>query len=219
LALLAAVLLGGAGGEDYDRLFEAHDYGILAERLKRDMAAPSTARSVLAWEQHRLVSGGSIFLDAMYALNLLAARPEGVVAADDAKIRENAVVVGLYTLAAIETDGTKCADVAAPAARRRQFVQILTPVWIELRKLPDEAVASALAQALSEEAALAGTRRPDDYLCRGRTGDIPDIFASGVEERAPRFVEPPVWAEKTQAVRAQLPALLTEFATRLKSDR
>jgi hypothetical protein len=211
----------GAGGGDlagqYDRLFDAHDYGALATQLNHGMEAAPTAPATLAWEQHRLTAGSSVFVGAMYALDLLGVGRTGKDPAADAKIRENAVSVALYTLASIETDGTKCADAAAPTARRRQFVQILTPVWAELRKLPDESVATDLALALSEERERADARPPDDYLCRGRTDDIPDIIAGAAVAEPPRFVQPQIAAAKAAVVRAQLPGLLTEFAARLKS--
>ena len=219
--VLAALVLAGAGGEDpaaqYDRLFASHDYGALAERLKHGMEAAPTALPTLAWEQRRVTAGGSVFVGAMYALDLLAAGQGGKDPAGEARTRESAVVVALYTLAAIETDGTRCADAAAPVARRRQFVQILTPAWAELRKLPDESVAADLALALMQERDRAATRPADDYLCRGRTDDIPDSVAGGAVAVAPRFAAPRESAARAAAIRAQLPGLLTEFAARLKT--
>jgi hypothetical protein len=215
------LLLAAAGGEDldqhYDRLLAAHDYANLAAELKRGSETQALVLPTLAWEQRRVAAGGSIFLGAMYALDLLAAGRDSSDPAADAKTRENAVVVGLYTIAAIETDGTKCADAAAPAARRQQFAQILAPVWAELRKLPDEAVVRDLARALTEERALADARPPDDYLCRGRTADIADALAGGATEQAPRFAGRDAWIPRQVAARSQLPGALTDFAARLKS--
>lgn len=220
LAVLIVVLTAAAGGDTaarYDGLFAAHDYGALATELKHGMEASSTAAETLAWEQRRVAKGSSVFVGAMYAIHLLSSAPGGKDSALDRTIRENAVAAALYTMAAIETDGTKCADASAPTARRQQFVQILTPVWIELRKLPDDAVARGLARALSEEKAIAAARAPDDYLCRGWTGDIPEVFAAGAAERAPRFLAPSAWAPAAASVRTKLPNLLTEFAVRVKS--
>jgi hypothetical protein len=204
-------------GQRYDHLFETHDYGALAAELKQNMTLPQTAIGTLAWEQRHVAIGSSVFIGAMYAIHLLSAAPGSENPAYDRKIRENAVTTALYTMAAIETDGTKCADASAPKARRQQFVQLLTPVWIELRKLPDEAVESALARALGEEKAIAAARAPDDYLCRGRTDDIPNLFTSGVSEESPHFLATPAWSKAAAAIRAKLPELLAEFAVRVKS--
>jgi hypothetical protein len=218
---IAALLLAAAGGEElganYDRLFAAHDYGTLAAALKKGMETSGTALPTLAWEQRRVAAGSSVFVSAQYALDLLAATRGGTDPARDVKTRESAVVLGLYTMAAIETDGMKCADPAAVVARRRQFAVILTPVWAELRKLPDESVAAALTQALVQEQAKAAARPPDDYLCRGRTADIPDVLAEGVAEQAPRFAAAATWAAKVDAARKVLPTLLSGFAAKLKS--
>jgi hypothetical protein len=220
-ALIAALVLGGAGGEApgarYDRLFAAHDYGTLATELKQGVESKDTAPSTLAWEQQRFAAGSSVFVGALYALQLAGAAAETKDAAALAKIRANAATVALYTMAAIETDGVKCAAPAAQAARRRQFVQLLTPVWIELRKLPDDAVAAALGQALGAEKALAPARAPDDYLCRGLTADIPELVAADAKAVAPHFLAPADWTPRAAAVRAKLPALMTEFAVRVKS--
>jgi hypothetical protein len=220
-ALLAAVATMAAGGDElgkrFDHLFAAHDYGTLAAELKKNMELPQTAVGALGWEQRHVAVGSSVFVGAMYAIDLLSTAPGSENPAYDRKIRENAVTTALYTMAAIETDGTKCADAAAPKARRQQFVQLLTPVWIELRKLPDEAVEQSLARALSEEKAIAAARAPDDYLCRGRSGDIPDLFASGISEESPHFLATPVWSRQAAAIRAKLPELLAEFAVRVKS--
>jgi hypothetical protein len=219
--MLAAVALMAAGGDElgqrYDHLFETHDYGTLAAELKHNIEAPDSAVATLAWEQRHVAIGSSVFIGAMYAIDLLSTAPGAKDPKLDRKIRENAVTTALYTMAAIETDGTKCADEAAAKARRQQFVQLLTPVWIELRKLPDDAVEQSLGRALSEEKAIAAARAPDDYLCRGRTDDIPDIFASGVSEASPHFLPAAAWARMAAAVRAKLPDLLAEFAVRLKS--
>ncbi len=220
-ALLAALFLGGAGGEDaaarYDRLFAAHDYGALATELQHGVESQDTAPPTLAWEQQRFAAGSSVFVGAMYALQLAGATTETKDPAALAKIRTSAATVALYTMAAIETDGVKCAEPAAQAARRRQFVQLLTPVWIELRKLPDDAVPAALSQALLAEKALAPVRAPDDYLCRGLTQDIPEIVAGNAKAVAPHFLAPADWTPRAEAVRAKLPALMTEFAVRVKS--
>jgi hypothetical protein len=218
---LAALLLMGAGGEDpaarYDRLFAAHDYGALSTQLKRGVESKDTAPPTLAWEQQRFAAGSSVFVGAVYALQLAGAVADSKDPAAIAKIRGNAATVALYTMAAIETDGVKCAEPAAQAARRRQFVQILTPVWIELRKLSDDAVTEALGRALSAEKALAPVRAPDDYLCRGLTADIPEVVASGAKPLPPHFLAPGDWTPRADAVRAKLPALMTEFAVRVKS--
>ena len=220
-ALVAALFLGGAGGEDvtarYDRLFAAHDYGTLATQLKQGVESKGTAPPTLAWEQQHFAAGSSVFVGAMYALQLAGATAETKDTAALAKIRGSAATVALYTMAAIETDGVKCSDPAAQAARRRQFVQLLTPVWIELRKLTDDAVAASLGQALIAEKALAPVRAPDDYLCRGLTQDIPDVVASGAKSVAPHYLAPADWTPRAEAVRAKLPALMTEFAVRVKS--
>ena len=220
-AAAAALLLAAAGGDElganYDRLFAAHDYGRLAAALKQGMETSATALPILEWEQHRVAAGSSVFLSAQYALDLLAAARGGTDPARDVKTRESAVVLGLYTMAAIETDGMKCADPAVVVARRRQFAIILTPVWAELRKLPDESVAAALTQALVQEQAKAAARPPDDYLCRGRTADIPDALAEGLAEQAPRYAAGTGWIAKAEAARKLLPSLLSEFAAKLKS--
>jgi hypothetical protein len=225
-AALAALLLMAAGGQDpaaqYDRLLAAHDYDALATQLKHGMESADSAMPTLAWEQQHVASGGSVFIGAMYALDLLSAELPGKDgaaqdAASIARIRQSAVTIALYTMATIETDGSKCVAAEAPVARRRQFVQILTPVWSELRKLPDEQVATVLGQALSEESALAAKRAPDDYLCRGRTDDIPDDIPNAGRAIEPRFRAPADWTERAAAVRAQLPQLMTEFAARVKS--
>lgn len=217
----ASLLLAAAGGEElgvsYDRLFSTHDYGRLAAALKQGMETGATALPTLAWEQRRVAAGSSVFLSAQYALDLLAATRGGADPVRDVKTRESAVVLGLYTMAAIETDGMKCADPAAAVARRRQFAVILTPVWAELRKLPDESVAVALTQALVQEQAKAAARAPDDYLCRGRTADIPDVLAEGLAEQAPRYAAGTAWIAKAEAARKLLPTLLSEFAAKLKS--
>ncbi|MEI9985813.1 MAG: hypothetical protein WDN69_23100 [Aliidongia sp.] len=217
---LAALLLMAAAPElvdQYDRLFDAHDYGTLAEQLKQGMETAATARSTLAWEQQRFAAGSSVFIGAMYALDLIGAGTDGKDASSVARIRESAATSHSTPWPRSRTDGTKCAEAGAAAARRRQFIQILTPVWIELRKLPDDTVPRVLAQALDEESALAAVRAPDDYLCRGFTGDIPDALASGGKEHPPRFVAPEDWTPRAVAVRAKLPGLITEFAVRVKS--
>ncbi|MEA2754081.1 MAG: hypothetical protein QOJ54_370 [Aliidongia sp.] len=207
-------LLLAAGGEEparhYDLLLAAHDYGALATQLKHGMETPDLIRPTLAWEQQRVAAGGSIFVSAMYALDLLAA---GRTAAES---RENAVIMALYTIAAIETDGAKCADPAPAGARRRQFARILAPVWGELRKLPDEGLARDLARALAQERTGADGRPPDDYLCRGRTTDIPDGLADAATEQTPHFAPREDWIPRQVAARSQLPAALAEFAARLK---
>ena len=217
----AALFLAGAGGDGpaarYDKLFAAHDYGTLATQLKQGVESKDTAPPTLAWEQQHFAAGASVFVGAVYALQLAAAANHSKDPAAVARIRANAATVALYTMAAIETDGTKCAEPAAQAARRRQFVQILTPVWIELRKLPDDAVAQALGRALTAEKALAPARVPDDYLCRGLTPDIPEVLASGATALTPHFRVPADWTPRADAVRAKLPALMTEFAARVKS--
>jgi hypothetical protein len=191
-------------------LLAAHDYGALAAQLKHGMETQELIRPTLAWEQQRVAAGSSIFVGAMYALDLLA------VGRDTAESRENAVIVALYTLAAIETDGVKCADPAPTAARRRQFARILAPVWGELRKLSDDRLVRDLARALMQERNGADARPPDDYLCRGRTADISDALADAVTEQPPRFAAPEDWIPRQVAARSQLPGALAEFAVRLK---
>jgi hypothetical protein len=213
-AALGALLIAAGGDEParhYDLLLAAHDYGTLATQLKQGMETEALLRPTLAWEQQRVMEGSSIFIGAMYALDLLAAGRDG-----SAESGENAVIVALYTLAAIETDGVKCIDPAAGAARRQQFARILAPVWPELRKLPDDRVVRDLARALAEEKTRADARPPDDYLCRGRTADISDALADAVTEQPPRFVSPEDWIPRQVAARSQLPAALAEFAVRLK---
>lgn len=219
-AALSALLLVAAGGDDvgrrYDALLKDRDYGTLADALKQGMETGPTALPTLAWEQKQVVGGGSVFLDAAYALDLLAAGHDGRDPAADARTRENAVVAALYAVAAIQTDGVKCADSQGPAARRRQFGTILRPIWDELRKLPDDRVALDLGRALATERARADARPADDYLCRGRTADIPDVLAAGAAQREPHFLDQKEWLPRQVAARAQLPSLLADFAAMLK---
>jgi hypothetical protein len=60
-------------------------------------------------------------------------------------------------------------------------------------------------------------RPSDDYLCRGLTPDIPELVAGQTKAVPPRFLTPPDWTPRAEAVRAKLPALMTEFAVRVKS--
>ena len=180
------------------------------------MGAAPTVGPTLDWEQQRFAAGASIFVDAFYALDLLAAGHGIQDAAAGRQMRDNAVTVAFYTMAVIETDGLKCADADAQTARRRQFTQILTPAWAELKPLPDESVEKILGRALTEESVRAKGRAPDDYLCRGRTDDIPDTIAEAGKAVEPRFVPADDWGPRADAVRKLLPALLVEFTARLK---
>jgi hypothetical protein len=202
----------------FDRLLATRDYAALAARIKAAMAEPDVAPT-LAWERHRFAEGAPVFVDAIYALDLLAVGRGAGDAAAGLRLREDGVMVALYTAAVIETDGVKCADPSALDARRRQFAHILAPAWAELGTLPDEAVAGLIARALTEEALRAELRAPDDYLCRGRTADIPDAIADGVTEQEPRFLPPAESTPKAAAARAALPGTLTQFAARLGQGR
>jgi hypothetical protein len=201
---------------EYDHLLDTHAYGPLALKLKASMETPASVMPTLAWEQQRFAAGSPVFVGAMYALDLLAVARRTRDEPTARQMRESAVMVAFYDVAAIETDGTKCADPDALKARQRQFAQILAPIWVEVRKLPDEAVSASLARALTEEGMRSGRRAPDDYLCRGRTDDIPDAIADGAQERPPRFLTPQEWVPKAAAARAGLPDGMTAFAARLK---
>jgi hypothetical protein len=191
----------------------------LASEIKIAMEAAPTVTPTLDWEQQRFAMGAPVFVDAVYALDLLAVGRGTKDPVLGLRMRENAVMVALYTVAVIETDGVKCADPAALEARRRQFARILEPAWNEFGKFPDEAVEGLLARALTEEALRAGARAPDDYLCRGLTADIPDALAEKATEREPRFLPAVESAPKAAAARATLPVTLTDFAARLKQGR
>jgi hypothetical protein len=200
----------------YDRLLAAHEYGKLAADIQAGMGTAATVGPTLDWEKQRFAAGASIFVGAFYAVDLLAAGHGIQDAAACRQTRENAVMVAFYTAAVIEIDGLKCADPEAQTARRRQFTQILTPAWAELKALPDETVEKILGRALTEEALRAGKRPPDDYLCRGRTDDIPDTLKEAGQAVEPRFVPADDWGPRADAVRKMLPALLVEFTARLK---
>ncbi len=202
----------------YDRLLAAHEYGKLAADIKAGMGAAATVGPTLIWERERFATGTTIFVGAFYALDLIAAGRGIQDAAAGRQMRENGVVVALYTAAVIETDGLKCADLDAQTSRRRQFTQILTPAWAELKAFPDEVVEKILGRALTEEAIRAEGRPPDDYLCRGRTDDIPDTLREAGQAMEPRFVPVAELAPKAEAVRARLPALLVEFVARMKEQ-
>ena len=200
----------------YDRLLAVHDYGTLAARIKAAMEAEPSVAPTLTWERERFAMGAPTFVGAIYALDLLAVGRGTKDEAAGLRMRENAVLVALYTIAVIETDGVRCADPVALDARRRQYAQLLRPAWAELGALPDEAVEGLLGRALAEEALRADARAPDDYLCRGRTADIPDSIAEKATEQEPRFLSAAEAAPKAASARAGLPITLTEFAARMK---
>jgi len=200
----------------YDRLLAAHDYGALSDKIKAGMEALPSVAPTLDWEQKHFATGAPVFVDAVYALDLLAVG-RGVKDEEAGKrMRQNAVMVALYTVAVIETDGVKCADPQSVLARRQQFAHILAPAWRELGTLPDETIENLLGRALTEEALRSEARKPDDYLCRGRTADIPDSIADNATEQEPHFLAPADAAPKSEAARAALPGTLAAFAARLK---
>jgi hypothetical protein len=129
---------------------------------KRELARTYGFGAVLVWERTRFLATGDLALAADHARNLAQEGGE----AD----RETAAVLWLYAVAAVMTDGARCADTAA----REVWLDRLrgpayAPVLLVIRTLPEDRLNTAREAAIRLEAPLA-EQRPDDAICRTGPG-------------------------------------------------
>lgn len=246
-ALAAAMMLGCASGaataqtippasqkvvDRFDDLLDHKQYAALGDALEREHDA-GRGRLARGWQDRRLRDGGSAYLGFVYSRELMRSATRSAPR-DRARLREQASLVAIYTMAVLTIDGPRCADASAPSARSEQLFELAAEAFSWAAALPEGRRDRIVDEALALEQTTAPLRRDDDFICLGGAEHIARALqdpASRVEPRggedgvtvtpgrsmAARFADPaatrPMQALARRTIRADLCRMLDQMKT------
>ncbi len=213
---------------ELDRLYAAGQYREVTQRMfvTRDNAE---ARAILGWTQARVQSAAPHVIAVGYS-DLLWQIGEGQ--SNDA-LREESVLVLVYSVLAVGVDGAKCADASAPDARVRQILSTRQNRLEFARGRPADRRAHIRNSAVALEQSTAARRPEDRDICAAGEDEIARQLATpgtvareqplkpGEARRTidiepgptyrPRFLGPESWHPRQAQVRARFLRLLDQL--------
>ncbi|GHE65377.1 hypothetical protein GCM10019059_26400 [Camelimonas fluminis] len=216
----------------FDDLLDHKQYAALGDALEREHDA-GRGRLARSWQDRRLRDGGSAYLGFVYSRELMRSAARSAPR-DRTRLREQASLVAIYTMAVLTIDGPRCADASAPSARSEQLFDLAAEAFSWAAAMPEGRRDRMIDEALALEQATAPLRRDDDFICLGGAEHIARALqdpASQVESRggdagvtvtpgrsmAARFADPattrPMQALARRTIRADLCRMLDQMKT------
>ena len=217
--------------DQFDDLLDHKQYAALGDALEREHDA-GRGRLARGWQDRRLRDGGSAYLGFVYSRELMRSAARSA-RRDRARLREQASLVAIYTMAVLTIDGPRCADASAPSQRSEQLFDLAAEAFAWAAAMPEDRRDRIIDEALALEQATAPLRRDDDFICLGGAEHIARALqdpASRVEPRdgdgvtvtpgrsmAARFADPatarPMQALARRTIRADLCRMLDQMRT------